>query len=70
MPGMWNQLQRNSSIYSHLTYKPQYQIPPMNFRSTVLMSRTALDGFLLKDIEKDFMLELIKIFSIVCNKDS
>ncbi len=28
-----------------------------------VMSRTALDGFPLKDIEKDFMLDLIKRFS-------
>jgi hypothetical protein len=28
-----------------------------------VMSRTALDGFPLKDVEKDFMLELIKRFS-------
>jgi REP element-mobilizing transposase RayT len=28
-----------------------------------VMSRTALDGFLLKDVEKDFMLDLIKKFS-------
>ncbi len=27
------------------------------------MSRTALDGFPLKDVEKDFMLDLIKRFS-------
>jgi hypothetical protein len=35
-----------------------------------VMSRTSLDGFPLKDIEKDFMLDLIKRLSIVCNKDS
>ena len=28
-----------------------------------VMSRTALDGFPLKDVEKDFMLDLIKRFS-------
>ena len=28
-----------------------------------VMSRTALDGFPLKDIEKDFLLDLIKRFS-------
>jgi len=28
-----------------------------------IMSRTALDGFPLKDVEKDFMLDLIKRFS-------
>ena len=28
-----------------------------------VMSRTALDGFPLKDLEKDFMLDLIKKFS-------
>ena len=28
-----------------------------------VMSRTALEGFPLKDIEKDFMLDLIKRFS-------
>jgi len=27
-----------------------------------VMSRTALDGFPLKDVEKDFMLDLIKNF--------
>ena len=30
-----------------------------------VMSRTALDGFPLKDVEKDFMLDLIKRFSAV-----
>ena len=28
-----------------------------------VMSRTALDGYPLKDVEKDFMLDLIKKFS-------
>jgi len=28
-----------------------------------VMSRTALDGFPLRDVEKDFMLDLIKRFS-------
>ena len=28
-----------------------------------VMSRTALDGFPMKDVEKDFMLDLIKRFS-------
>ncbi len=28
-----------------------------------VMSRTALDGFPLQDVEKDFMLDLIKRFS-------
>jgi hypothetical protein len=30
-----------------------------------VMSRTALDGFPLKDVEKDFMLDLIKKFSLL-----
>jgi len=30
-----------------------------------VMSRTALDGFPLKDVEKDFMLDLIKNFSLL-----
>ena len=30
-----------------------------------VMSRTALDGFPLKDVEKDFMLDLIKKFSVL-----
>ena len=30
-----------------------------------VMSRTALDGFPLQDVEKDFMLDLIKRFSSV-----
>jgi len=34
-----------------------------DFRVNHVMSRTALDGFPLKDFEKDFMLDLIKRFS-------
>ena len=30
-----------------------------------VMSRTALDGFPLKDVEKDFMLDLVKNFSLL-----
>ena len=33
-----------------------------------VMSRTALDGFPLKDVEKDFMLDLIKKFSLLYRK--
>ena len=63
-PGMLN---HNLHIFSTLA-NPSYQITlkpiPYNFScSTVLMSRTALDGFPLGDIEKDYMLDLIQRYA-------
>ena len=44
---------------------PRTQRLKINDETTVyhVMSRTALDGFPLGDIEKDFMLDLIKKYS-------
>jgi len=66
-PGMWNQIPQHPQQLSDLI-KSSYNITfykstLTNCCSTVLMSRTALDGFPLGDIEKDFMLDLIKRYS-------